>query len=76
MNDCLNNCTASGCQNEELSNQVCDEHCNSLQCGWDLGTCGVCAAGCMAEMLGNGNCDPLCDTQACGFDSGDCVIFT
>lgn len=74
--DCLNMCTATGCQFEELLNEDCDEQCNRQECGWDLGLCGVCAAGCMEEMLGDGNCDSACDTSACDFDSGDCVTPT
>lgn len=74
--DCLNNCTATGCQLEELRNQYCNEGCNSPECGWDLGSCGVCAAGCMEKMVGNGVCDSACNILACEFDSGDCVIPT
>jgi hypothetical protein len=29
-----------------LKNDVCDSHCNTAACGFDLGKCGYCAKDC------------------------------
>lgn len=73
--DCENSCHFSeACIEEMLGNGVCDEACNSRECGWDLGDCGACAKGCLSSMLGNKVCDTVCNVMECVFDHYDCGL--
>lgn len=60
------------CSDLELSNGVCEEACNTWQCGFDGGACVACAAGCNTAALGDGICDLNCFVETCNYDSGDC----
>jgi predicted outer membrane repeat protein len=73
--DCLYDCLKD-CSMEELENDVCDEACNTKECGYDLGVCGYCAKGCMESMLGDGTCNEECNTPMCYSDDGDCLCDT
>ncbi|CAG9331588.1 unnamed protein product [Blepharisma stoltei] len=70
--DCYKTCINSdGCDPENLGNGICDDSCNTQNCGFDWGDC-TCAPGCLNNMLGNGNCDEACNNWECDLDNHDC----
>lgn len=79
LSDCFIDCLETeACDKDKLSNQICDEECNTQICGFDLGYCGYCSSGCetytgLKSMLGDGHCDSACNVEACFNDWGDCI---
>ena len=69
---CVNSCLNTGCNITSLNNGVCDNACNNIFCGFDLGDCGYCASGCTKEMLLNSVCDPACNVSQCMYDNNAC----
>ena len=69
---CIATCKGLGCDLSFLGDSTCDQSCNIIECGFDLGDCGYCASGCSYEMLTNNICDPACDAQQCMYDNNAC----
>jgi|EP01049_Picozoa_sp_SAG25_P003370 hypothetical protein len=79
-------CLASGCTELRLNNERCDEVCNNLECGYDLGYCfkfydyhgygwdfkGCEQAGCRRALLFNDECNPECNSEICHYDNWRC----
>ncbi|KAH9259168.1 hypothetical protein BASA81_002788 [Batrachochytrium salamandrivorans] len=68
---------SSTCPNSWLGDQYCDNTCNTLECGFDLGDClpgaNMCGTlGCNKLLVGDGICDPQCLHDDCQQDGGDC----
>jgi len=72
ISDCSTLCSLH-CDLASLGNAHCDPGCESWDCGWDQGDCGLCAPGCALIALGDGMCQNACNTEECSFDLGDCV---
>ncbi|CAG9312596.1 unnamed protein product [Blepharisma stoltei] len=72
--DCYEICANfDGCSPEKLGNGICDDSCNTENCGFDWGDC-TCAPGCLDSMLGDGNCDEACNNWDCDLDNHDCGL--
>lgn len=66
------------CPNSWLGDQYCDNTCNTLECGFDLGDClpgaNTCGdMGCNKLLVGDGICDTQCLHDDCQQDGGDCL---
>lgn len=58
---------SSGCFQDMLDNDTCEEICRVQACGYDNGKCSTCSSGCSTAI--QGNCEPECMTALCGWDT-------
>ncbi|CAG9325081.1 unnamed protein product [Blepharisma stoltei] len=70
--DCINYCTMiDHCSPQLLGNGICDPSCNTKNCGYDWGDCGVCSSFCSEKDL-MGNCNLNCNVPGCYYGLSQC----
>lgn len=66
--ECEFECSATGCT-KLLSDGVCDNECNNIQCGYDFGDCSYCSNGCTQIEYESQSADIDCKNALCNYNN-------
>lgn len=65
---CQSDCSATGCT-KLLSDNICDDECDNIQCGYDFGDCSYCSNGCTQIEYDSRSADIDCKNALCNYNN-------